>query len=314
MNPIHPNRRRTWLLAVGLATFGACHSLLAQVISMNATVDSSNANPHPLSATLHGNGLVSSTTSHDNENAYAKGSGGPGVLRAAAGATVAARMPETPGNSSYLFAAGRVEIEYQDWVTISAPGVAPGTFGTAVVSLWMPGSVGGGTYHLQGYSRNAFANGQVSFQGSVGNDAFGFVEGFRQYEGYGSIPTDAQIPFGFYFDTPFSLSFSLIADAAASASNYREYWSDLPLNSTATVWVDFGNSIYWDGLSDLTAGGNPLAAGGFSVSSTSGTDYSRSYVPTPEPQTWAVVSGLGLVGFTTLRRRPGRMPKEDPCG
>lgn len=68
--------------------------------------------------------------------------------------------------------------------------------------------------------------------------------------------------------------------------------------------VDASHSAYWGGLqSVLDTNGNPVA---YRLSSSSGTDWSRSFVPSPvpEPGTSALVmAGLAAIGALTWRMR-----------
>ena len=68
-------------------------------------------------------------------------------------------------------------------------------------------------------------------------------------------------------------------------------------------------SMYWAGISSVTrADGSAVA---YSLSSQSGTDYARSFVPTsavPEPSgVMMAVAGLGLIAFVTRKRNNAAM-------
>lgn len=70
--------------------------------------------------------------------------------------------------------------------------------------------------------------------------------------------------------------------------------------------ADLGNSVYWGGISSVTmADGSALS---YTITSDSGTDYARSYVPAspvPEPSR-VLMMALGLAGCVLAGRRRGR--------
>jgi hypothetical protein len=74
----------------------------------------------------------------------------------------------------------------------------------------------------------------------------------------------------------------------------------------ATASCDSGHSVYWGGILDFVdASGASISD--FTITSDSGTDYSRSFVPTqaiPEPSVWAMLMlGFGFSGALLRRRR-----------
>lgn len=71
----------------------------------------------------------------------------------------------------------------------------------------------------------------------------------------------------------------------------------------ASCTADSLHSSYWSGITEVMSGG--IAVADFTVSSTSGTDYSVSFVPQPVPepaQVWMLLGGA-LAGALVLRRR-----------
>jgi hypothetical protein len=72
----------------------------------------------------------------------------------------------------------------------------------------------------------------------------------------------------------------------------------------ASAHCRFGDSIYWSGVSQvLGEDGHPIV--GWTLSSRSGTDYTRSFEPqhVPEPASWAMlIAGFGLAGAAARRR------------
>jgi hypothetical protein len=79
------------------------------------------------------------------------------------------------------------------------------------------------------------------------------------------------------------------------------------IGETVTASCDAGNSIYWGGVIAVTdLNGN--AVDGWSITSASGTDYAKSFVPiggVPEPASWMLmIVGFGLMGAALRQRQP----------
>ena len=75
-----------------------------------------------------------------------------------------------------------------------------------------------------------------------------------------------------------------------------------PLGSISDLHAAFGDSIYWNGLSDAKVNGELRS---FTVSSASGIDWAASMAPIPEPQTYALlIAGLALIGLRIGSKRP----------
>ncbi len=77
-----------------------------------------------------------------------------------------------------------------------------------------------------------------------------------------------------------------------------------PLGSISDLHGLYGNSIYWNGLSNAKVAGAPRT---FSVSSVSGTDWAATNVPLPEPQVaLGLALGVATLGATVRARRRRR--------
>ncbi|MCP5516452.1 MAG: hypothetical protein H7A45_04240 [Verrucomicrobiales bacterium] len=247
---------------------------------------------------------ISGGTAHG----YATATGAPGVLKARVSGSATAPWPSSwPAGSSGSVQLG-AHVTYEDTLTISAPGVPAGTVGSAVAALWVPGSLTGGTASHDGYSSYATADAQAVLNGHFLNGNYSFGDGIGAYSGQPGIPTQITVPFTFTFDTPFAITIHLSLFGQATAYNYHSTLNDPPAGAnSAWLDVDYGSSVYWDGLSGVTAGGSLLAPDGFSASGASGTDYTLSYVPVPEPELWAIGSAVGLLALVIGRCRDAGM-------
>jgi MYXO-CTERM domain-containing protein len=153
-----------------------------------------------------------------------------------------------------------------------------------------------------GFEVSVVSNGRRTGGGSIGGTLTNFA---------GSVvgqPLVDQV-FGFeadiIFGTPFLLAMQLNTAASAivrpaGAPGTPDYM--LPV--TASAASSFANTVLWNGLQSVTLL-DGRAVEGWSVSSASGLDYSRSLVPTvPEASTWTMFAlGLGVLGAAARRRR-----------
>lgn len=106
----------------------------------------------------------------------------------------------------------------------------------------------------------------------------------------------------FVFGTPLQFYNSMWADGVIPTNLYPQTESEF-----ARFLVDAGNSTYWGGIQSVKIDGVEITD--YQLTSDSGTDYSRSFVPTstqpdptdvPEPATLVLIS-LGLLSLCTRR-------------
>ena len=99
-----------------------------------------------------------------------------------------------------------------------------------------------------------------------------------------------QFDYEFTFGAPFTLD--VILDVQAS------------LSGAGNAVADASHSAYWSGISSVTVDGNRITD--FVVTSQSGTDWAKSYIPAvPEPASIALLlAGVSTVAFATKRTQP----------
>jgi hypothetical protein len=116
---------------------------------------------------------------------------------------------------------------------------------------------------------------------------------------------DTEIPLGstmvlkvpFFYGVPIAIQGSLTATVFGQLGRNGGSFSAV---------VDASHSMYWEGISSVTDGaGNEVT--GYTLTSDSGTDWSRNLAPVPEPTTMLLIlAGLGALG---LRRRGSLVPR-----
>jgi hypothetical protein len=115
-----------------------------------------------------------------------------------------------------------------------------------------------------------------------------YSENFIATNNWVEIPYDDQLflDAAFIVGQPFSI-YALLETVAGSAGNEGSFYAAM----------DAAHSAYWTGISSVTVGDNLI--GNYSVSSASGLDYTRSYLPStaiPEPGTSSLIT-IGLIGL-----------------
>jgi len=192
---------------------------------------------------------------------------------------------------------------FQDYFQIDAPGLTGqrGYF-TAQVSMPFTMSVQNGRWTNEGI----YGQIKLESQGQV-LDIYDMAAGDSSlYGGYvvnhynegGSVRTDAPmiLQVSFIYGEQISIFGALNTSVRASTGFGPVSYSDI---------MDASHSLYWNGISSVTDG-NGRAVTAYSLTSDSGTDWTRNFAvsPVPEPATWAMMlGGLGLLGAATKRRR-----------
>jgi hypothetical protein len=134
----------------------------------------------------------------------------------------------------------------------------------------------------------------------VGDFTYTLVDNIIYTGGLGGM-WDVSVPIT--FDLAFTMDATLVTTASALAGS----------NSTASSWADFGNSIYWAGITSITLADGSVVTE-FSALGSTGHDWKASAVPAtvpvpepiPEPATIlllaAGLAGLGIWGRKRMVR------------
>ncbi len=69
---------------------------------------------------------------------------------------------------------------------------------------------------------------------------------------------------------------------------------------SGTADFNVNSLVYWNGVSEVIVDGTTVPD--FSLSNDAGVDFGHSFAPVPEPEHYAVLAGLGLLGFAVWRR------------
>ena len=207
--------------------------------------------------------------------------------------------------------------DFSDSFTIDAAGLT-GQHGTVRLTL--------ATTSTHDISGQAFGQLSTRLQVNAGGGSQGTWIQAATFDADGSVrsgsssPGIGAVPYGptllADIDFVYGESISFLASLSARVGG-RSGASGAP----ASFAVDASHSAYWGGfLAVLDGSGDEV--GTYAVSSGSGTDWSRSFVPppvspVPEPETCALLlAGLGAVRFVASRRRDQTSKKTvspSPC-
>ena len=258
-------------------------------------------------------GYSHSNPVYDSGSVFGEASAEIGLIRMFASGSSSAI---NPGDSSYIstttqgYARGR----WDDNFTIDG-GALNGQRGHLTAGF----SVSGSFTENHDSSINGAANLSQYFRASLrlsnaaaGQDAFAYGgQQFRQDYNGGSEGTYSSEPFrapgiwpieiDFIFGTPIDVS--SWGDAAVTVNAYA---SSPYMSSNLGAEADFGNTMYWNGITGVTDSlGNPVT--NYTMSSGSGFDYRYSAVVPLPAAAWLFGSGLlGLIGVARGKARKTR--------
>jgi hypothetical protein len=153
-------------------------------------------------------------------------------------------------------------------------------------------SLSGSGAGLSGYSSS-----QLSYR--IAMLSAGNVEASFSINYADTVPVDAVFTARWYWEAG---STNLTMEVRAMTSAF------MTATGSAAAHVDFGNSLHWLGVRNVTdLTGVPVAS--FSmVSAGTNVDWSVYTPPVPEPATWGLMlAGLGLVGWSACRGRRGAL-------
>ena len=243
---------------------------------------------------------------------------GVGFLQLSADASVSSSPPLGQGGLSLQSLSVIAQGGFTDRLVIDAPIAAmQGSFATVNSSLVVEGQLTTGAANVNANGGGiANANWRIAFQvaNAFGGSITSFQPGFFGAESRtaaGTFPLGPALPatipisFNITFGVPFDvrLSAAVVAVATMASGSAKPLTEGVSAASAAAL---FGNTIFWNGISSVTSGGQLIE--GYTVTSTSGANFAQSLHPTvvPLPATaWCLLSGLGMLAVR--RRRAGQM-------
>lgn len=269
-----------------------------QNTSPTADTKSSGASSSPVT-------LVSTSSFADaavsQASAYAFASAGVGALK---GYSTASAVVYPTLEARGATGSGDTRAEYRDSFFLSAPGIAAGTVGVMSADVLLDGFLSGalaGSQFARGEARWAaqvFVNDSFAF---YNRQMFGDVEtGVSETGDIAALQTPSfQVVFGQVNEVVMSLQ--TVAGASALVN-----FAGNPETRSAGFTSDFGSTLTWEGIRDLTVDGRSVTDF-TAISGDTGFDFRRGLgatAPVPEPTTWAImVLGFGLIGASLRRAR-----------
>jgi hypothetical protein len=190
-------------------------------------------------------------------------------------------------NQGLVFPRSVGQAGWVDMLTIHAPGLT-GQAGTITGAVHIDG-----TFYAHGH--NGFAGYRATAYDNVaGNPPIDIFSITRQDDPAEYVFDELrQVTFNFVYGTPFKVG----VFAHAFGSNASEGVNHIP----GDVLVDFDNSLVWEGILSVTAGG--VAVQGYTIDAASGDPWMFGAVAAvPEPSTVALLAG-GLATLAAAARR-----------
>jgi hypothetical protein len=217
-------------------------------------------------------------------------------------------------------ATANVGVQFVDEFTINAPGMTGKTGHTDASFVFNWALEAQGTGRFTAYT---FATLQIFFGNSFVEEFGEFVaESQQNINDPGSLSTygrntvgGEKVPFSFnlgmgtdfVFGQPIYVKAELVVNSSVGSGN--PFAIDILSSGKSTG--DVFHSVYWNGISSVNSEGSPVE--NFTLTSASGTDYSRSFLPSaanpgadiPEPVSIALL-GIGLLALAGSRSKSAK--------
>ena len=205
---------------------------------------------------------------------------------------------------------------FQDSFSITAPGIAAGTPGSLTFSIAVFGDLAPGP----GLITSTFQPGDAGWGMDAAASPHGNGPDLISVGGYNNFTTYSGDPFNIYSATvPFqygdSYGLAISIGLTGFADGGYGHDPDNPslITSVSPASFDLSHSLYWGGITDVTANGSPVTDF-TAISAATGANYANSFAPedsgVPEPASfWLVAAGIAGAWFMRRRFRQGSPPR-----